>query len=121
MQILWVAGFGVVGVLARYGLDLAFKTAAGQWPISTFGINLLGSLLAGLAYGLAVEKELLPPEIQTGIFAGLLGGFTTFSAYALQGARLLGQNPALAFAYLGLSPILGVALAWLGILIARAF
>jgi CrcB protein len=52
---------------------------------------------------------------------GFLGGFTTFSAYALQGARLLASAPATAVAYLALSPVLGVLCAWLGLALVRRF
>jgi CrcB protein len=120
MQVLLVAGFGVVGILARYGIDVIFSTSQSTWPISTFLINLSGSLLAGIAYGAGVEKGWLSPEMRGGILTGFLGGYTTFSAYALQGARLLATAPGTAVAYLALSPVIGVLFAWFGLMLVRS-
>ena len=119
LQIAWVAAFGVLGVLARYGLDVSFSGSQGPWPVSTFVINLLGSLLAGVAYGAGIEREWLSPELRTAVMTGFLGGFTTFSAYALQGMRMLSNAPATAIAYLAVSPALGVLCAWLGLALVR--
>lgn len=119
-QTLLVAGFGVLGVLARYGIDIVFSTSQSAWPISTFIINLSGSLLAGIAYGAGIERGWLSPELRVGVLTGFLGGYTTFSAYALQGARLFAAAPGTAIAYLALSPTIGVVFAWLGLTIIRS-
>lgn len=113
-QVLLVAGLGVAGVLARYGLDLALGPT--HWPISTFAINLAGSFAAGLLFGFSGR---LSPELQTGLMTGFLGGFTTFSAFSLQGARMLATAPGMAISYAVLSPALGILLAWGGLLLAR--
>jgi CrcB protein len=120
LQTLLVAGFGIFGVLARYGIDVLFSGSTSSWPMSTFLINLSGSFLAGVAYGACIEKGLLAPELRAGIMTGFLGGYTTFSAYALQGARLLAAAPGIAIAYLALSPVIGVFFAWLGLLLIRS-
>jgi CrcB protein len=120
LQLLLVAGFGVLGVLSRYGLDVYFSTSQSMWPISTFIINLSGSLLAGIAYGACIERGLLSPELRAGVMTGFLGGYTTFSAYALQGARLFTAAPGLAIAYLGLSPVFGALFAWFGLTLIRS-
>jgi CrcB protein len=106
-----------LGVLCRYGIDVAVLAGIGpsSFPWSTFGINLVGSLLAGLLFGLGPVRQLIPPEFQVGLMVGFLGGFTTFSAYALQTARLLSSEPATAIAYWALSPVLGLAMAWVGL------
>src|SRR4051794_40837556 len=104
LQALLVGIFGLFGVLSRYGLDVAFSRSESAWPTSTFIINLAGSLLAGVAYGAGIERGWLSPELRTAVMTGFLGGFTTFSAYALQGMRLLASAPGMAIAYLAVSP-----------------
>ena len=118
-QAVLVAVFGIFGVLSRYGIDVVFSRSESPWPMSTFIINLTGSLLAGAAYGAGIERGWLSPELRGAVMTGFLGGFTTFSAYALQGMRLLADTPALAIAYLALSPTLGVLFAWLGLALVR--
>jgi CrcB protein len=75
-------------------------------------INLLGSFAAGALFGLG---QGITPALRTGLMVGFLGGFTTFSAFALQGARMLAETPGVALAYLVLSPTFGVTLAWFGL------
>ncbi|HUP57871.1 MAG TPA: CrcB family protein [Bdellovibrionota bacterium] len=111
---LWIGGFGVLGVLSRYGIELALARSSSLFPTGTFLINIAGSFLAGWVFGLGPERGWLTPELRSGLLIGFLGGFTTFSAYALQGARLLATSPGLALAYLALSPMAGTLFAWLG-------
>ena len=104
--------FGVCGVLARLGIDRGFAmVGATGFPWATLAINLVGSFAAG-AFG---GTSALSAEWRQAIMIGLLGGFTTFSAFSLQSFRMIqaGQS-AEAIAYLVLSPVLGVALAAAG-------
>ena len=114
-----IAGFGILGVLSRYGID----QLSGQWnesfPVSTFAINILGSLLAGTLYALAASRD-FSATLQTGLLVGFCGGFTTFSAYALQTSLLIERGRVLpALAYLVLSPALGLVAALAPILLLR--
>lgn len=122
LRILLVACFGVVGVLSRFAIDefmLRFKPPI---PAGTLIINVLGSFLAGLLFVLGSERAWFSPEINSALMVGLLGGFTTFSAFSLQSARLLenGNLAAGAIYFLG-SPILGLVAAYCGLFAARNF
>ncbi len=112
--------WGMLGVGARFGLDEFFPAKPDRFPISTFGINILGSFLIGIVYVLAVEKHILSSTISRALMAGFLGGFTTFSAYSIQSITLLssGFNLKGVLYFIG-SPILGVFSALLGILLTR--
>jgi len=96
-----VALGGGLGALARYGLAQALPTPPGGFPWSTFVTNVLGCFLIGVLMVLITEvwsaHRLLRPFLGTGV----LGGFTTFSTYAVEIRGLLrpGEVP-LAFAYL---------------------
>ena len=114
--------FGILGILLRYGLDELLKSNPATFPVSTFTINILGSFLIGIIYIYSQEKNSIPPETSRALMTGLLGGFTTFSAYSLQSIQLMSSGATFkgAFYFIG-SPILGVLACVLGILIARAF
>ncbi|SFR31441.1 camphor resistance protein CrcB [Yoonia tamlensis] len=77
-----VALGGAIGAVARYlvGLSVAF-------PMGTFTVNVIGSLLIGLIYALTQSKGLT--AWQPFLITGILGGFTTFSAFSLDTMRLL--------------------------------
>jgi len=88
---------GIAGSLARYGLAEAIPHSPGSFPWATFLTNVLGCfaigvLLARLGPG---SHPLLRPFIGTGI----LGGFTTFSTFAVDTERLLPDHAVVALAY----------------------
>ncbi|MCP9958118.1 fluoride efflux transporter FluC [Streptomyces sudanensis] len=96
-----VALGGALGAGARYGLALALPAAPGAFPWATLGTNVAGcalmGVLAAVLDGARRPHRLLRPLVGT----GLLGGFTTFSAYALETHALLERGRTLtAFAYL---------------------
>ncbi|MCP9945383.1 CrcB family protein [Streptomyces somaliensis] len=100
-----VALGGALGAGARYALALALPAAPGAFPWATLWTNVAGCALMGVLMtvldGARRPHRLLRPLVGT----GLLGGFTTFSAYALETRALLerGEAPT-AFAYLAGTP-----------------
>ncbi len=84
MNWLAVALGGALGSLVRYALSLWLATPAGQFPWATFTVNVLGCGIMGIFYGLIVVKQLWPGDWRPFLMVGLLGGFTTFSAFALE-------------------------------------
>ncbi|MDQ0378530.1 fluoride efflux transporter FluC [Amycolatopsis thermophila] len=113
-----VAAGGAVGALARYGLAQAWPTAAGHFPWATFVTNVLGCFLIGVLMVLVTEVRVAHRLVRPFVGVGVLGGFTTFSTYAVEFHGLLTPgHAAVAFAYLGgtllaamLAVIAGVAL-----------
>jgi fluoride exporter len=92
---------GAVGATARYLVGLAWPTAAGGFPWATLAINVVGCALIGILMVLVAEvwvnQRLLRPFLGTGI----LGGFTTFSTYAVDIQHLLaGGHPGTGLLYL---------------------
>lgn len=120
-RIFLIGSFGVLGVLSRYYFGVAaFKFYPSSFPLGTFLINVLGSFLIGVTYVWGFERSMISEELRIAITVGFLGGFTTFSAYALETVALLNEaRYFLAAIYLGASPILGVAAAFGGIYFAR--
>ena len=119
----YVLSFGVLGVCSRFFLnELALRFLDRPFPTVTFGINILGSFLIGLVYTLGIERTMLSPEIRLGLMTGLIGGFTTFSAFSLEVFQLIEEARYLhAALYFGLSPVLGVAACIAGIYSTRLF
>lgn len=60
-----------------------------RFPLGTFTVNVLGSFLIGVAYVLLTKKFALAPEWRLFFITGVLGGFTTFSAFSLETLHLL--------------------------------
>ena len=108
---------GFVGSIARYllGLVIQSRTPTWQFPLHTFLINIIGCLLIGLFAGLAERRDLISTELRLLLFTGLCGGFTTFSAFALENLTLLRRGePLIALAYISLSVILCLIATWIG-------
>lgn len=120
---LYILLLGSLGILARYYCGLWFeKFFPSIWPLATFSINILGSFLIGIIYVFGMESAAISFELRLGLMVGLLGGFTTFSAFSLEAVRLfetLGIFYALC--YLFFTPVFGFLSALLGIVLARRY
>jgi CrcB protein len=119
-KILLILLGGALGTLARYGASgFAHQKYSGVFPIGTLTVNLVGSFLIGLLWGIA-ENSTLNPNLRTFLFVGILGGFTTFSTYSLETLSLLRDGAfKLALLNILLNNVLGIVLAFSGLLIAK--
>ena len=109
---------GFVGAIARYRLGAAVLHWSGdaRFLAGTFVVNVAGCLVAGLLAGLAGRYHVLAPDVRLFLFTGLLGGFTTFSAFGMETIGLLRRGEfGVAGLYAGGSVILGLAAVWLGL------
>jgi CrcB protein len=113
--LLVVALGGAVGSLARFGVGELMPHGRAALPVGTLLVNVVGALLLGLLVGSRPDARWLRPFLGTGV----LGGFTTFSALALETDHLLDRAPLVALLYVGLSLLLGVGAAWSGLLLGR--
>jgi CrcB protein len=107
---------GAIGTLLRFlaGSWILTLFPLARFPWGTFTINLLGSFIIGLLAGLN-QVNPMNPTTKLFLFTGILGGFTTYSGYALETFSLLRQNEnALALIYILSTTILGIALAAAG-------
>lgn len=110
-----------MGAMARYGLGAAAGRLAPQatWPMGTFAVNLIGGLLMGLLAGwLALRGGAEAVRLFAAV--GVLGGFTTFSAFSLETALLIERRElALAAGYVVASVMLSIGALFVGLFIAR--
>jgi fluoride exporter len=116
-QILLVGLGGMIGSIARYKLGGLVLHHSSDWrfPLSTFLVNVLGCLVAGALSGLAERHQWFAPDTRVFLFAGLLGGFTTFSAFGVDTVFLLRRGEmAVALGYVALSVLCSLAAIWIG-------
>jgi fluoride exporter len=116
-QILLVALGGAIGSVTRFKLSgyVLHHTIHWHFPAGTFVVNVLGCLVAGVLAALAEKHDVFSPDARLLLFTGLLGGFTTFSAFGLETVHLLKRGEVwVAVANIVLSVALGVAALWLG-------
>lgn len=115
-SLLLVALGGAIGSVARYQLSglILHRTIDWRFPAGTFAVNILGCLVAGILAGLAAKYEFFSQDTRVFLFTGILGGFTTFSAFGLETVFLLRRGELLvAGCNVALSVVAGVAVLWL--------
>lgn len=118
---LWVFFGGGVGACARYGLGtLVARWAGTAFPYHTLLINVTGSFLIGLVATLLIEREVANPAWRLALVTGVLGGYTTFSAFSYETVSLFeaGQGGR-ALLYVLASNALGIAACVAGIVVVR--
>ncbi|MFJ3585152.1 CrcB family protein [Streptomyces sp. NPDC090127] len=106
-----VAAGGALGATARYGASLAWPTPDGAFPWTTLTVNATGCAAIGILMVLVAEVATAPPPLlRPFLGTGILGGFTTFSTYALDTQRLLSAGDAgRGVAYLGATVVAALA------------
>lgn len=119
--ILLIAAGGALGAVGRHLVSLgALRIIGPGWPYGTFAVNALGGLLMGLLAGWLAFAVDGGRELRLFLGVGVLGGFTTFSAFALEVALMLERREvAAAFGYVSLSVAAAVGALFLGLAIAR--
>ncbi len=122
MRLALVIAGGGLGSAGRYLVGLwMVQHASTAFPWGTLSVNVVGSFLIGLLATLADESGTFGADMRLFLIAGVLGGFTTFSAFSLESWRLLEQgDPTRSLVYIGGSVGLGLAAAVAGVALARA-
>jgi CrcB protein len=112
---------GVLGCWARYAMTNLIQAVYGRdFPYATLTINVLGAFLMGFLYVETLERLTISPALRVGILTGVLGGFTTFSTFAMETILLAQQGEmAKGLLYVTLSIIIGLGAAVVGAYIAR--
>ena len=116
-NILLVGLGGFAGAVARYALGgwILHHTLSAKFPWSTFAVNVLGCLVMGVLSGLIERLDWFTPQMRLLLLTGLLGGFTTFSAFGLETIYLLRRGePWIALTYALASVLVCVAAVWIG-------
>ncbi len=122
MEFLLVFLGGGLGSAARHGANLlAARWLGTQYPLGTLGINVLGAFAMGAVVEYWAARSGLSPQARLFLTTGILGGFTTFSTFALEiGALQLRGEIAASILYALGSLVLGVAGLYAGMALVRA-
>ena len=115
-NMLLIGAGGFLGSVLRYGSNqMMVKLLETTHPIGTFFVNIAGSFLIGLILGMFEKGALLSTNWKLFLAVGFCGGFTTFSAFALENLNFLqSQQFGLSLFYVGLSLIVGLAAVYFG-------
>lgn len=120
-QLIAIAAGGALGSVARFWMSSGMYQWLGRdFPYGTLAVNVLGSFLMGLLSVLLIERLALGPEWRAAILIGVLGGFTTFSAFSFETLSLL-ETGAISRAVLNviMSVVLCLGAVWLGSVAGR--
>jgi len=123
LRLTLIAIFGAIGTLARYGLQgLVQVRTGGTFPYGTLLINLLGCFFLGLIGQFTLNRMVISPDLRVAIAVGFFGGFTTFSSFGWETAKMIETGEWLrASTYVAASVVLGLLLSVVGIRLANRF
>jgi CrcB protein len=118
MQNLLIIGIGgFVGACLRYAISSgAAKAFGSQLPYGTLVVNVAGAILIGLVLELSSSTGLISANLRLFLVTGILGGFTTFSAFSYETMALLSEGK---YMLGGLNICLNVFLSLLGVVLGK--
>ncbi len=111
---------GAIGSIARW---LCQRFVSNHYnfyfPWATFSVNIIGCFFIGIFWGMSLRSA-VNEDWRLFLMAGLCGGFTTFSAFTLEGVGLMREQKFfLFFMYIGASVLIGLVATWLGMRLSR--
>lgn len=112
---------GILGCWARYAMTNLVQAIYGRdFPYATLSINVLACFLMGFLFVETLERMTISPVLRIGILTGFIGGFSTFSTFAMETLLLAEQGyAAKSVIYVALSIVLGMTATFAGAYIAR--
>jgi CrcB protein len=123
LRLTLIAFFGAIGTLARYGLQgvVQIRTTS-TFPFGTLLVNLSGCFLLGLIGQFTLNRLVISPDWRVAIAVGFFGGYTTFSSFGWETAKMLEDGEwARTTVYVAASVVAGLLLSVAGIRLANKF
>ena len=121
-QIILVGIGGFIGAVFRFLLSgfVHRLVPLSEFPFGTLAVNVVGCLFIGLLNGLAETRQVIGPELRLFLMIGMLGGFTTFSAFGYETLELIrNAEVSRAMGNVFLQVLLGLVAVWLGDMLGR--
>jgi fluoride exporter len=121
LRLLWIAIFGAIGTLARYGLQgVVQMRIPSAFPYGTLLVNLTGCFFLGLIGQFALNRLAISPDWRVAITVGFFGGYTTFSSFGWETAKMVEDGEWMrATTYVAASVVAGLLLSVAGIRLAN--
>lgn len=120
-SIFLVMSGGAIGAGLRYGITRALPVSPGGWPWPTFAANVVGGLAMGVLAAWVLRGDNSAEPLRLFIGVGVLGGFTTFSAFSLEMAQMVQRGEmGMAAAYAFASVLLALGALFAGMTAAKA-
>lgn len=120
-SIFLVMSGGAIGAGLRYGITRALPVSPGGWPWPTFAANVVGGLAMGVLAAWVLRGDNSAEPLRLFIGVGVLGGFTTFSAFSLEMAQMVQRGETgMAAAYAFASVLLALGALFAGMTAAKA-
>ncbi len=115
LNVLYIGVGGFIGAVSRYLLSRYINNLLPSFPFGTLAVNILGSFVLGfIIYSVSMGRN-ISPEMRDFVTIGMLGGFTTMSAFAYESFRLMELNQLVLFALnIALNVILCIAAVYAG-------
>jgi len=115
-----VAAGGALGAAGRYGASLIWPTQTGAFPWTTLWVNVLGCAVIGVFMVVISDVWVAHRLVRPFFGTGVLGGFTTFSTYAVDIQKLVDEGrPRTGLAYLAATLVAALMAVWLAVTVAR--
>jgi fluoride exporter len=123
LRLALIAIFGAVGTLLRYSIQVFTQVqTGGTFPWGTLLINLTGCFFLGLIGQFMLNRMMVSPDWRVAITVGFFGGYTTFSSFGWETAKMLEGGEWLpATGYVTVSVVIGLLLSLAGIRLANQF
>ena len=122
LTVLLVGAGGLIGAIMRYlvGSWVYAQSGSPAFPYGTLAVNVAGCFLIGLLAGFAETRQILGETTRAFLIVGLLGGFTTFSAFGYETLALVRDGQiSVGVANVGLQVVLGLAAVWIGLTVSQ--
>jgi CrcB protein len=122
MTLVLIAVGAAAGALSRYLLaGWVQELFPSRFPWGTFVVNISGSFLLGLVFVLAIEHEIMQPELRLPLMVGFIGAYTTFSTFMLESWALADEGALLAaLGNIVISVVVGMLAVIAGLALGRA-
>jgi len=122
MALIWYIALGsALGGASRYLVgELVQRSAPTTFPVGTLAVNISGCFLLGLIIRYAIETPTVSPELRAFLSIGICGGYTTFSTFSFETARMMEDGEwTRAALYVALSVLVSLGAVFLGFAAAR--